>query len=120
MAHFAKLGIGNKVSSVIVVHNNELLDDDGQESEQKGIDFLRQLYGDPHAVWVQTSYNGNFRGQYAAIGYSYNDAKDLFISPKPYPSWSLNENTNKWEPPIPMPSDTFHKWVEATQSWDEG
>jgi len=118
MAHFAKLEIGNKVTQIVVVHDNELQDANGEESEQKGIDFLRGLYGEPNATWIQTSYNANFRGRFAAIGSSYKEGRDVFISPKPYPSWVLNEETTEWESPIPRPSDTFHKWNEATQAWE--
>ena len=65
MAHFAELDETNIVKQVIVVHNNELLDENGNESEQKGIDFCVAHYG---GTWVQTSYNANFGGKYAGIG----------------------------------------------------
>ena len=75
MAHFAELDENNKVTRVIVVHNNELLDDNGIESEQKGVDFCVLHYG---GRWVQTSYNNNFRGIYAQIAMKYDEAKDEF------------------------------------------
>jgi hypothetical protein len=78
MAHFAELDDNNIVTRVIVVHNNELLDDNGIESEQKGIDFCVGLFG---GRWVQTSYNANFRGIYAGIGNIYDETLDEFIAP---------------------------------------
>ncbi|CAB4149171.1 hypothetical protein UFOVP534_50, partial [uncultured Caudovirales phage] len=66
MAHFAELNENNKVTQVIVVHNNELLDENGNELEQKGIDFCVNLFG---GIWVQTSYNATIRKNYAGIGY---------------------------------------------------
>ena len=80
MAHFAELDENNTVKQVIVIHNNELLDENGIESEQKGIDFCVNLFG---GTWIQTSYNNNFRGQFAGIGSTYNQEKDYFISETP-------------------------------------
>ena len=79
MAHFAELDENNIVTNVIVVHNNELLDENGYESEQKGIDFCVAHFG---GRWVQTSYNANFRGVYAGIGYTYDEALDVFVAPE--------------------------------------
>jgi hypothetical protein len=79
MAHFAELDDNNIVTRVLVIHNNELLNADGQELEQKGIDFCVGLFG---GRWVQTSYNANFRGCYAGIGFAYNPDLDLFIAPE--------------------------------------
>ena len=79
MAHFAELDENNIVTRVIVVHNNELLDAKGFESEWKGIEFCIQHFG---GRWVQTSYNANFRGVYAGIGYYYDETKDEFIIPE--------------------------------------
>lgn len=80
MAHFAKLDENNVVTEVVVVHNNELLDN-GVESEPKGINFCKSLFGQ-NTRWVQTSYNGNFRGTYAGIGYIYDSANDVFVAPQ--------------------------------------
>ena len=80
MAHFAELDETNIVKQVIVVHNNELLDENGNESEQKGIDFCVNLLG---GTWIQTSYNKNFRGTYAGIGYLYDLINDVFVAPEP-------------------------------------
>ena len=127
MAHFAKLDENNVVLAVHVV-NNDVLNVNGIESEQAGVDFLKQLYG--HNKWLQTSYNtyGNkhnqngipFRGNYAGIGYVYDDTFDVFIAPKPYPSWKLNYETFLWEAPVSKPEDEegyVWKWFEINQEW---
>lgn len=121
MAHFAKLNEDNIVTAVHVV-NNDVITIDGVESEQAGIDFLIDLHG--HASWKQTSYNGNIRKNYAGIGYTYDPNRDAFIEPKPFPSWILNEETCRWEPPIPMPTSDpenpkVYIWLEANQQWIE-
>ena len=79
MAHFAQLDNNNVVIQIIVVHNNELLDQDGNEIEQKGIDFCKSLFGQD-TQWVQTSYNGSFRAKYAATDDIYDEINDIFIS----------------------------------------
>ena len=117
MAHFAEIGLNNTVLRVIVVHNNELLDESGQESEAKGIDFCRGLFG---GTWLQTSYNGTIRKNYAGEGYTYDSARDAFIAPKPYASWVLNDATCHWNSPTPMPQDgKLYAWDEASTSWTE-
>ena len=116
MAHFAKLDLNNTVTNVLVVNNNVLLKVDGTESELKGKQFLNSLFGS--ATWVQTSYNANFRKQYAGIGYTYDSLKDKFITPQPFNSWTLNVNDD-WQPPTPMPTDdNLYSWNEETLSWD--
>jgi len=130
MAHFAKLDQNNIVTTVHVVHNNELLVD-GVESEQKGIDFLKNLFS-TNDNWKQTSYNTRggshtlsgtpFRKNYAGIGYTYDEDKDAFIPNKPFPSWILNEDTCQWSAPIAYPGGTddgkIYDWNEETGSWD--
>ena len=117
MAHFAQLDDNNIVTQVIVVANEELLLD-GVESEVKGILFCKSLFGED-TKWVQTSYNGNFRKNYAGIGYTYDADKDAFIAPQPYPSWTLDADA-KWQPLVPYPTDgKMYTWNEATLSWDE-
>jgi hypothetical protein len=112
MAHFAQIENGI-VQQVIVVHNNELLVD-GVEDEQKGIEFCQSLFG---GEWVQTSYNGRIRKQYAGIGYSYDALADVFIVSQPFPSWSLDENYD-WQAPIAYPADgNDYEWDESNQSW---
>ena len=118
MAHFAKLDENNIVLEVHVVHNNELLDD-GIESEAKGIAFLTEWSGG-YTNWKQTSYNGNFRKNYAGIGYTYDVVRDAFIPPQPYQSWTLDEATCSWNAPVPYPNDGgVYVWNEATTSWVE-
>lgn len=115
MAHFAELDDNNVVLRVIVVGNRDCLDENGNESETVGITFCQNLLG---GNWKQTSYNGNFRKNYAGIGYTYDEALDAFIPPKPFPSWILNEVTARWEPPIPYPDDNkIYTWDEETQTW---
>lgn len=115
MAHFAEIGLNNTVLRVIVVNNAELLDDQGVEQEAKGAEFCRSLFG---GTWLQTSYNANMRKNYAGVGFTYDSARDAFIPPKPYASWVLNEDTCRWDPPTPMPTDgAMYAWDEATQNW---
>ena len=115
MAHFAELDENNIVKRVIVVSNNAILDNNGQESEAKGAAFCQSLFG---GRWVQTSYNGKFRKRFAGIGGRYDSANDIFIAPKPYPSWVFNQSKLDWEPPVPCPNDgTHYVWQESTVSW---
>jgi hypothetical protein len=117
MAHFAEIDSDNKVLRVVVVNNNELLDENGQESEDKGAAFCQSLFG---GTWVQTSFNGNFRKLYAAKGFTYDAGRDAFIPPKPFPSWVLNEETCRWTFPVPRPQDgKYYVWDEPTVSWVE-
>jgi hypothetical protein len=117
MAHFAQLDDNNIVTQVIVVANDELLLD-GVESEVKGILFCKSLFGED-TKWKQTSYNGNFRKNYAGIGYTYDATSDYFYAPQPYPSWTLDTDA-KWQPPVAMPTDgKMYSWNEETLSWDE-
>jgi hypothetical protein len=117
MAHFAKLDENNKVLAVHVV-NNDVITVNGIESEQAGIDFLKSLYG--HTIWKQTSYNGSIRANYAGIGYTYDPDFDVFIEPRPYPSWKLNYTNYKWEAPVAMPEEIegfIWKWSEYNLEW---
>ena len=122
MANFCKLRVGNIVQQVVVVSNNVAT------TEQAGIEFLQNLYGD-RAVWKQTSYNTRagehllggtpFRKNFAGIGWKYDQTRDAFIPPKPYPSWSLNETTCLWEAPVAKPDDgQKYNWNETNQTWD--
>ena len=122
MAHFAKLGVGNKVLEVHVVSNYIAT------TEQAGVDFLNNLYG-TNDVWKQTSYNTiggvhqlggtPFRKNYAGIGWKYDPYRDAFIEPKPYLSWLLNEDTCLWEAPVAKPDDgQRYNWNETNQTWD--
>ena len=117
MAHFAELNEQNIVIRVLVV-NNEVITRDGEENEQIGIDFLTNLCGG--GTWKQTSYNNNFRKNYAGHGYIYDQTRDAFIAPKPYPSWVLDEDTCRWEAPVPYPDsdgEKRYRWDEAMTNW---
>jgi len=118
MAHFAKIGLDNLVTEVLVVANRETMDSNGVEQEAIGVEFLKNLTG--HETWIQTSYNGNIRKNYAGIGYTYDSQRDAFIPPKTFPSWVLNEETCLWDSPVPMPTDgKIYGWDEATTNWVE-
>ena len=116
MAHFAELDNDNNVLRVIVVDNNDILDGNGNESEEVGINFCTQLLG---GIWKQTSYNGTFRKNYAGIGYTYDEVRNAFIPPKPYSKWVLNEETCNWEAPIAYPEgDTPYIWNDNKGEWE--
>jgi hypothetical protein len=118
MAHFAQLDENNVVTQVIVVANDELLLD-GVENETKGIMFCKSLLGED-TRWVQTSYNGNIRKNYAGIGYTYDPVADHFFAPQPYPSWTLDADA-KWQAPTayPIVEGKIFQWDEPTISWVE-
>jgi len=135
MASFAELNINNKVLRVLSVHNNELLEN-GIESEQKGVQFLKSLFGE-NTIWKQTSYNTKggkyynpdntlssnqtkaFRKNHAVIDSIYDENRNAFVMPKPYDSWLLNEETCNWDSPVPYPQDgNLYIWSEETLSWN--
>ena len=119
MAHFAKLNDDNEVIAVIVVSNRKILDANGDESEQIGIDFCRRISG--HQNWKQTSYGGNFRTRYAALGCVYDAARDAFLPRHRFPSWVLNAKY-EYEAPIPRPADegpdNRYKWNETDLAFE--
>lgn len=118
MAHFAQIE-GDIVVNIIVVGDNDMLDEEGNESEAVGITFLQGLFG-ADTVWKQTSYNNNIRKNYAMVGGTYDESRDAFIDRKPYPSWILNETTCVWDPPVARPADLDtnpHVWDEENQQW---
>ncbi len=102
MSHFAKI-VNNKVTEVIVAEE----------------DFINSgAVGDP-SQWIQTSYNNNFRKQFAGIGFTYDKTNEVFIVRQPYSSWTLDSNYD-WQPPTPRPDDgKEYDWNENTQTWDE-
>lgn len=117
MAHFAQLDGSNQVTQVIVVNNTDTIDQQGQESEQVGITFCQSLFGQ-ETRWLQTSYNGKIRKNFAGVGYTYDPTRDAFIPPKPYPSWVLDEALCIWSPPVPRPEDGQPcRWDEESLSW---
>ena len=117
MAHFAKIEDGTVVQ-VLVIANEDITDENGDEQESLGVALCNQLYGD--ATWMQTSYNNNSRKNYAGIGYTYDSTRDAFIAPKPYSSWVLDEDTCQWDAPTPYPDDGKHyRWDEENTQWVE-
>lgn len=119
MAHYAELNENNEVIYVIYMDNEIILNENGEEDEELGIQHLHKHHGSDRR-WVRTSYRGNFRGLYAVIGYYYHEEWDEFVLPQPYPSWSLNDETHKWEAPVQKPSGYFEfdqEWIEETQTW---
>ena len=131
MASFAKIE-NNIVITVVSVVNEVLKDSNGIEQETIGIEFLKTLYNEPNAIWKQTSYNTNggvhslggtpFRKNHAGIGYTYDETRDAFISPKPFNSWILNESTCLWEAPVAYPVDSNinnrYIWNEEILNWE--
>ena len=140
MAHFAKLDINNVVLSVVVVTDSNTTNINGIEDEDIGIKFLEKITGWP--LWKKTSYNTrggkyynqdgsegdqskSYRGNYAGMGFIYDQNNNIFIPQKPFPSWSLNISTASWEAPISIPNTQTnglkdeYNWNESLQSWDK-
>ena len=145
MAHFAKLGANGKVISVLTLDNKDMLNADGVEDERVGQEYLQLHNNWPAEMWIQTSYNtlsnkhnsGDdskaLRGNYAGIGYEWDEDNQIFWPKKPWPSWVKNTTTAQWQSPIGDPpaltaeqesqnDANTHKWRyhwnEANQSWD--
>lgn len=119
MASFAKLNDQNVVINVIAVANAVIDDLPFPESEPLGVAFLTEWSGG-YTNWKQTSYNANFRKNFAGLGSTYDANLDAFIGQKPYPSWLLNTNTCQWQPPTPYPTDeNMYTWDEEAQQWVE-
>jgi len=114
MAHFAKIE-NNLVTQIIVVDNADCNGGEYPGSESIGQDFISNM--SLAGEWMQTSYNKNFRGNFAGIGYSYDESLDAFIPPKPYPSWVLVDYN--WKAPVDKPINGEYVWNEDTLSWDE-
>ena len=107
MSHFAELDENNIVIRVLVGDNS--LPNEGYDW------FVENLGG----TWVQTSYNGNIRKNYAGAGFTYDSQRDAFIAPKPFDSWILDETTCRWKAPVPYPTDGFtYTWNEAETAWE--
>ncbi len=119
MAHFAELNSSNEVLQVIVVSNDDV-DSNGGDLHADAEAFVKTIV--PHSTggvaWKQTSYNGNFRKQYAGMGMTYDASKNKFLLPKPFPSWSLDSNDD-WQSPVTFPSVTEIDSVMIFISWDE-
>ena len=124
MAHFAELNSSNEVLQVIVISNTDV-DANGGDQHADAETFVASIvpYSTGGASWKQTSYNNNFRKQYAGIGYSYDSSKNKFIAPQPYASWSL-DSSDDWKAPVTYPSVTeidsnpvLIVWDEDNQKW---
>tara|TARA_R110000824_G_scaffold263928_1_gene452725 strand:+ start:86 stop:547 length:462 start_codon:yes stop_codon:yes gene_type:complete len=142
MAHFAKIGINGKVLQVVTVDNNDLMDSNNVQDERVGQQYLQLHSNWPAELWIQTSYNTlnnqhslggtALRGNYAGIGYTWDEENNIFWSPKPYASWVKNTTTAAWESPIgdapaltaeqlADESNVYHySWNEENQTWDLG
>ena len=120
MAHFAELNSSNEVLRVIVVSNDDV-NANGGDQHADAETFVTTIV--PHSTggvaWKQCSYNHNFRKQYAGKGYTYNPSKDKFIADKPYPSWTLDSNDD-WQAPVNKPDDgKMYYWNETDRKWEE-
>ena len=122
MAHFAQLDGNNIVLQVIVLNNDDVGNLPFPDSEPLGIAFCQSLFG-ADTTWAQTSYNANFRYNYAGEGFFFDSAvpaNGAFIPPKPFPSWLLNTTTYTWNAPVPYPTDgKTYFWDEALLAWVE-
>jgi hypothetical protein len=104
MSHWAQIDDNNIVTQVLV----------GPNYADEGEAFFNALGG----TWVKTSYNGNIRKNYAGIGHTYDAARDAFIAPKPFNSWLLDEDTCRWQAPVPYPTDDLmYEWDEELTDW---
>ena len=139
MAHFAKIGMSSKVIQVLTLDNKDMLNADGVEDEAVGQQYLQLHNNWPAQMWIQTSYNTQggthkdggtpLRGNYAGIGYIWDEDNNLFYPKKPYASWVLNTTTATWHSPIgDAPDDltdeekaanTRYVWNEGTGAWDK-
>ena len=148
MTHFAKIGMSSKVIQVLTLNNSDMLNADGVEDESVGQQYLQQHNNWPAQMWIQTSYNTRsgkhydnktgelsedqskaLRGNYAGIGYTWDEDNNIFYPKSPYPSWVLNTTTATWHSPIgDAPDDltdeekaanTRYVWNEADKSWDK-
>ena len=143
MAHFAKIGANSKVIQVLTMDNDKMLNADGVEDETVGQQYLELHNNWPAQMWIQTSYNTYnnkhklggtpLRGNYAGIGYEWDEDNQIFWPPKPHASWVKNTTTANWQSPIgDAPAltaeqnsqneaethDWIYNWNEANQSWD--
>ena len=139
MAHFAKLGSNSKVIQVLTLNNGDMLNSEGVEDESVGQQYLERHNNWPAQMWIQTSYNTSagthklggtpFRGNYAGIGYTWDEDNNIFYGKKPYASWVLNTTTATWHSPIgDAPDDltdeekaakTHYVWNEGSGAWDK-
>ena len=139
MAHFAKIGMNGKVIQVTTMSNEVMKDDQGNEVEANGLQWLERHNNWPSQMWIQTSYNTSqnkhssgddskaFRGNYAGIGYTWDEDNQIFWPKQPFPSWVKDLDTASWKSPIgdapelteeEIEEDKRYNWNEGTQAWD--
>ena len=139
MAHFAKIGMNGKVIQVTTMSNEVMKDDQGNEVEANGQQWLERHNNWPSQMWIQTSYNTSqnkhssgddskaFRGNYAGIGYTWDEDNQIFWPKQPFPSWVKDLDTASWKSPIgdapelteeEIEEDKRYNWNEGTQAWD--
>jgi len=115
VAHFAEIDENNIVLRVVVVDDDVIRDADGRHNELLGQQYCNRILD---GRWVQTSYNSTFRVRFAGVGYRYDEERDAFLTPRPFSSWLLNEQTYNWEPPVEMPDDgKRYLWNEVIMEW---
>jgi hypothetical protein len=136
MAHFAKLGANGKVIAVLTLNNSDMLNASGVEDESVGQQYLELHNNWPAQMWIQTSYNTQggqhksggtpFRGNYAGIGYIWDEDNNIFLPKKPFTSWVKHIPSASWKSPIgdapalteEQKKTSYYQWNEAGQSWD--
>lgn len=120
MAEFARIDKNNIVKGIYFVDDVNLINEDGEEEEDFGIAHLNKLHGTGF-TWIQSSPNGSFRKNHAGKGFTYDKAKDAFIPPKPYDSWTLDEDTCQWTAPVSYSGtdDIAHSWNDTDGTWEE-
>jgi hypothetical protein len=120
MAHYAWINSSNIVINVTTGVDETVTQNGVGGSTEAWETFYTNAVNQEGVYLKRTSYNGNIRNKYAAVGDSYDATQDIFISPQPYPSWTKNPDTHKWEPPTPIPIDgNRYTWDEDTTSWVE-
>ena len=117
--HFAKIGLNNKVEDITIIDSSSMTDVTGVEQEQMGINFLKRISN--WDLWKQFWTDGSQRKNPAAKGFTYDETRDAFIPIKPFPSWTLNETSCRWQSPIgDAPDDgKIYTWNEDNGSWEE-
>jgi hypothetical protein len=122
MAHYAFLDENNIVTEVITGVDENVTQTDLDGTFVGGSSEAWEIfYGNlRNQICKRTSYNGNYRKNYAGVGMVFDEVRDAFYAPQPFPSWTLDEDTCYWESPVPYPTDDkIYEWNEATQEWDE-
>tara|TARA_Y100001951_G_scaffold74292_1_gene61258 strand:+ start:44 stop:475 length:432 start_codon:yes stop_codon:yes gene_type:complete len=138
MAHFAKIGDTSKVLTVLTLDNKDMLNGEGVEDESVGQQYLEKHNNWPAQMWIQTSYNTHrnihnsgdnskaLRGNYAGVGYEWDEDNQIFWRKKPYASWVKDTSDAQWHSPIGDAPDLgaesgthYYVWNEPDKSWDK-